>query len=220
MLAANKDLLLAGAAQQAKELRKLELDTVVTRYSQLLTVSSISSGFAFSGLVEFEVPGEDDLTAMPTTRTMVALFYASATSALILGIYVTAVSTFLIGMGYRLAMQGDSHSSLDRATATLTTTFPIVVRAGGLALVALLLAAFAMVWIKCEASVTQAAWIGTTMIGVGTLLTCGHMGRLYCVLNITGDLVTGDVPIAAGSGTVDLEDVVEYGVDYEAIRGH
>ena len=55
MLAADKDKIYAHVRHQALELRKTELDQLVQRYSSLIGISSIASGFAFSGLVEFEV---------------------------------------------------------------------------------------------------------------------------------------------------------------------
>ena len=55
MLAADKDQIYAHVRHQALELRKTELDQLVQRYCSLIGISSIASGFAFSGLVEFEV---------------------------------------------------------------------------------------------------------------------------------------------------------------------
>ena len=211
MLAASKELFVADVRQQAMELRKLELDQMVSRYTAMLSIASIVSGFAFAGLVEFELPERDMDNIDTLTRNMLAMFYIAGTVALLGGMYVTVISTYLIASGYRLAMQGSSSRSLDRAVAVLMINFPRVMSVGGVALLALLVAAMSIVWLKTQHIIYSIAIVGTCLTVTVIVLIGLHVARLAYSLSIN-IVVHGDAVVA-----VTREDGTTANVDLEVL---
>ena len=221
MLAANKDFLVADVHQRALGLRRLELDQLVQRFNSIVAIASICAGFAFSGLVEFEVPDAYDsdtgeqifLQKDSTIQVMETIFFGACVLALVIGMYVTVISTLLVAYGYRLALQGDDRHSLDRAVAVLRRTFTTVIVAGAVALLSLLVASIALVYIKTNHVVSASAIINSVIIGIGIIVTFAHGAVLLGQLNIRVE-VHGDVAVptkgADGAMTsVDLEDLVQ-----------
>lgn len=213
MLAANKDFIIADARSQAVSLHRLELDVFVERYTDLISIASIAAGFSFSGIVEFEIPDDDidaanEGTLAPETMNLIGVFYICSGIALACGIYVVIVSTVVVTMGYRLALSGSEHHSLERAVAVLMRAFPWVLTAGGVGLCAMLLAGFAMVWLKMENRVRAIAWTGSSIIfAFGIIFTAYYIIRIAYALR-TDVYVHGDVRIQmpGAKAAVDFED--------------
>mmetsp|Transcript_40068 Transcript_40068/g.105951 ORF Transcript_40068/g.105951 Transcript_40068/m.105951 type:complete len:167 (+) Transcript_40068:178-678(+) len=86
-------------------------------------------------------------------------------------------------------------------------SWPWVVSAGALGLCAMLVAGFAMVWLKMENRIKAVAWSGTIIIFIGLILTGIYVIRLTYKLR-TDVIIHGDVQIEVGSGggAVNLED--------------
>ena len=70
MLAARRDLVVADVMKGARELRYAELENIVQRYTSIITVMSLSAGFAFDAMVELDVD-PDDLTDIEGTMATV-----------------------------------------------------------------------------------------------------------------------------------------------------
>ena len=214
MLAADKDLLFADVHQRALELRQIELDALIQRYSSMIAVASICAGFAFSGLVEFELPevhGEDDLMSEEDIKDMHGIFYCMGVAALVLGIYVTVISTLLIAAGYRLALQGGTKHSIDRAVAILRMSFLPVITAGGVSLLCLLLATLALVWIKLDHALVGAKWTSVVLVALGIIATASHgvvlVRKLSLRIEVDGDVVIQVAAPGGGMQSIELEDV-------------
>ena len=213
MLAASKDKLIAETRQQAVSLRKLELDVIVDRFTDVISIAALTSGFTFTAIVEFELP-EDDIDSIidgnldPATKSIIGTFYICSGTTLALGMYVVVLSTVIVNAGYRLALQGSEHHSLDRATAVLIRTFPTVIGAGAAGLASMLVAAFAMVWVKTRNRSMPLAWSSITiLLALGIVVTGAYVVRMAWSLSI--DLVIHadvQVEIPGVEGAIDLEE--------------
>ena len=146
MLEAQRDQLLAGVKQGALSLRMAELDALSQRFISLISVTSLAAGFAFSAMVEIELPEIDSVHLHVT----VYVFYISAAIALSLALYVVVISTFAVITGYRLALLGGQNQSLDRAVAVLLKEFRSVCAAAAAGVLAIVVAAAAIGWVKMQ----------------------------------------------------------------------
>ena len=146
MLEAQRDQLLAGVKQGALSLRMAELDALSQRFISLISVTSLAAGFAFSAMVEIELPEIDSVHLHVT----VYVFYISAAIALSLALYVVVISTFAVITGYRLALLGGQNLSLDRAVAVLLKEFRSVCAAAAAGVLAIVVAAAAIGWVKMQ----------------------------------------------------------------------
>jgi len=214
MLAANKDFIIADTKQQAVALHKLELDVLVERYTDLISVASIAAGFSFSAIIEFEIPDDDvdaqmEGTLSDVTFNIIGTFYIAAGIALACGIYVVILSTIAVNFGYRLALSGSEHHSLDRSVAVLRKAFPIVISMGAIGLTAMLVAGFAMVFLKMENRIKAVAWTGSIIIlALGFVFTGIYTMRIAHALRL-GHGVHGDVKIQV-PGTNEAIDVEDF----------
>ena len=131
MLAADKQLLDAQLRDELQQLRRMEINNVVNRFQNVLTPSTLIAGFTFTAMTELEFipPKSVDLGEgvtqvvqekawlLPENRSAEPMFYISATIALALALYVTAVASTGIIFGQRLqvqatAEQGSRHAEL------------------------------------------------------------------------------------------------------------
>ena len=202
MLSANRDLIVAGARKEAVELRKHELDVLTERFGAMIGVASITAGFAFSGIIEFEPPETDAYDGL------LGVFYAAAGLALSAGLYVVAVGTLLINAGNRLALSGDGHRSVDRAVAVLRKSFRTVLFAGGVSVASMLIAAAAVVFVKA-ASVGEDHAVSSTIAAIvlaSLVFTFVHGATLMRKLRVVHQ-VHGDVVVSADGQQVNLEDL-------------
>jgi len=214
MLAANKDLLMAGVKQQATMLRRLELDVIIRRYTSLIAVVSISSGFAFDSLSVIQVESgqfdcfnppfppanSSDPCADPDQRGRVqsffSLYFVTAAIALSCGVFCITTSTFVVNWAQRLAISGaNSGQSLEVAVHQLTGFFPKAVIAAACSVLSILIAGFAIIWVKDEMLNQQHVWVATSFIfGIGFLGTAIHCYQIIRDLQMSG-YVHGDVQL-------------------------
>ena len=91
MLAADKQLLDAHLRNELQQLRRLEITNVVNRFQNALTPATLIAGFSFTGIVELEfADGHEGRSYL--AKLAEPVFYMSASAALSLALYVTAVS--------------------------------------------------------------------------------------------------------------------------------
>ena len=69
--------------QGALNLRMLELENVVQRYTSLIGVTSLAAGFAFSGMVELDLPSDPEHLSDTARYAFCTIFYISAACALV-----------------------------------------------------------------------------------------------------------------------------------------
>jgi hypothetical protein len=153
MLAADKEAMAADIKHKVLELRRQELDLYVSRYANLATLASIVWGFSFDGLVELET--DDDADSVE--YRLVQGFYICAVTAFALAMYVVVVASFTIVHGHRLALQGTTGHSLDRAVAVLSKQYWRFLAAGGGAMLSLMGATACLAWIKFDRATAIAA---------------------------------------------------------------
>ena len=151
MLEAQRDQLLANVKQGALGLRMTELDALAQRFVSLIGVTSLAAGFAFSAMVEIELPDRrDDGTYATHVHITIYAFYFSAAISFSLAVYVVAISTFAVAASYRLALLGGQNQSLDRAVAVLLIEFRTVVTAAAAGVIALIVSAASIAWVKMQ----------------------------------------------------------------------
>jgi hypothetical protein len=218
MLEAMQSQVLAITKRGSLELRMLELDAIVRRYTSMIGITSLGAGFAFTAMVELDIP-EQSLDDRGTPRDMDVkaasfLFYIAGSLALLLSLYTVSVSTFAVAAGYRLALQGGEQRSIDRAAAVLLIQFRRVFIAAGSSLVFIIIAAGAVVWIKLKnAGLTTATSIG---FAVGILLISLEIKAMSSRLRIaSGHVVHGDVKVHG----FDLSNIEMPGADSSALMG-
>ena len=199
MLAADKEALAAHIKQRAILLRNQELEFLASRYVSLAALSSISMGFAFDGITELEVPEE----ATVFHRDVAQGFYLCAILTFALAMYVVIVASFVVVYGQRLALQGTSGHSLDRAVAVLSKQYWGLLTVGGVSLISMLGAVFCLAWLKMT---RDTAWVATafmlstltaTIFGVvkarHQLLIRAPSGSAHAKLGMKAAMVRGDV---------------------------
>ena len=140
MLQADKQKLLTDAKRNALELRQLELDFNVERFTNLATQASVIAGFSFESLVELEVP-ED------THWMLSSAYFIFGSAAMAISLYCLVVASFACVLGHRLALQGP-HGSLERAVNIMVSHRVHIFSAAGVSLLCLVFAAVLMSWIK------------------------------------------------------------------------
>ena len=156
MLAADKEALAAQIKQRAILLRNQELEFLASRYVSLAALSSISMGFAFDGITELEVHEGADIFH----RDVAQGFYLCAIITFALAMYVVIVASFVVVYGQRLALQGTSGHSLDRAVAVLSKQYWGLLGVAGVSLISMLGAVFCLAWLKMT---RETAWVATAM---------------------------------------------------------
>lgn len=203
MLAANRDQLIANLQAGAQDLRMLELDRAMGRYTGMVGVTSLSAGFAFSAMVELEMPEQDEFKG-PLVRWIYA-FYMLITIALILSLHVVAFSAVAIGAGSRLALQGDDQSTT-RAVAVLLLNFNSVFIAALCALCCIIGAAMCIVYIKLQDNHLEIAT--GLLFGFGSCFILLSLYRLKKQLSMRPEeMVTGAVTVGSGGNMVDLTNI-------------
>lgn len=158
MLAADKEAFAADIKKQAIAIRKQELELFVSRYANLTALAIIAMGFAFDGMVELELLEEDEDDNGYKNRLQQG-FYMCATLAFAFALYVVVCGSFTVVFGHRLALQGNTGHSLDRAVAVLSKQYWRFLAAGAGALFSMLGATVCIVWIKMDESTAIAASI-------------------------------------------------------------
>ena len=153
MLAADKDLLLAKLKQDLLGLHLLELNTVLNRFQNAMAGASLLGGFAFAGIVELELL--DDKGEIEGQQLAESVFYVSASLALALSLYVVTVASFGTVVGYRLSIQSTEQQAISHATRMLLVHYRRVMVAGVGALLAIIVAAMSVVYVKTEKTVSS-----------------------------------------------------------------
>lgn len=201
MLAANRDQLVANLQAGAQDLRWRELDSVSGRYAGMVGVTSLGAGFAFSAMVELELPENPS----PETLRWIYAFYLLITVALVLSLYVVAFSAMSISAGNRLALQGNEKSTT-RAVAILLVNFRNVFIGALLVLLCIIGAAMCIVFIKLQDNQLEELTGALFVAGCAFILFSLH--RLKQQLEIRKDeMVTGAVTVGSGGNMVDLTQV-------------
>jgi len=216
MLAARRDQVVAELQAGAAEMRWKELDNVVVRFQSIIAVTGLSAGFSFEAMVHLEIPEDEDRSM--AMQHWVHTFFVLTSFALILSLYVVAASTFAISAGYRLALQGNSSDSVARAVAVLLIEFRWIFLSSAVAMICILLAAMAIVWIKLENEYEYDA-VSTIVFAFAILIIFAALWRLRYRLSIPpGELVQGDVFIRAGNGKgIDVGNI-ELGAEAKPTR--
>jgi len=212
--------LLADVKQQATFLRRMELDFMLRRFVSLIAVTSITAGFAFDSLSVISIPdsllacfgntatnatSDDYLTEKCRTddsyrgrvQSYYALYFVTASTALASGIFVITTSTFIVNWAQRLAVSGaNSAACLKKSVQELQTFFPRAVIGSGISVVSILLAGFAIIWVKDNYMSEAHVWVATSFIfGIGIFGTGIHAYVLVTELQFSG-FVHGDVQLA------------------------
>lgn len=203
MLAADKDILVYDLKQKALSLRKQELEMVVSRYNNLVMLTSLAAGFSFDAIVELEFPEsiEHGLDEDDPALLLKPLFYISSSLALATSLYVVAVASFTVVHGHQLALLGSQSNSLDRAVAVMLKQHHQLYGTAACSLFFILLSATTIAWIKMES-----AWaLVSTCIFVGvTLLLIYALRRIDTMLS-DRRLVHGNLHIKSQHGAeIDL----------------
>jgi hypothetical protein len=218
MLAADKQLLDAHLRNELQQLRRLEITNVVNRFQNALTPATLILGFAFESIVELEFSVSHVLERPMLVRYTEPIFYLSTATALSLSLYVTAVSSMGIVFGQRLtiqatSLQGKEHESTVRE---MNSKFFLIIIALGLAMLGVVVAATAVVWVKDPSPMLAPDHMGlgwaaivATVIGVAlALLTCLSMYQMYRVLH-TETPEASDLRLRA-QGKAGAADVPEF----------
>ncbi len=202
MLAANRDQLVAQMARSSQDLRRTELDNLISNYQSIMSVTTLAAGFAFASMVEMEhdtLPVEEDWMV----RNWIDAFYILTSLALVLALFVVASSTIAVIAGQRLGLKGGRADSLTRAVCVLIKEFRWVALAGSLAMLCIVGAAVCIVALKTNELKIEFATMA--IFGVGTCVIFSHACRLGSKLSIDeGDVVGGDVRVRGGGQVVDL----------------
>jgi hypothetical protein len=95
MLAADKQVLDACLRNELQELRRMELENIITRFDSALTPSTLIAGFSFTAIVDLDVlnPDSSDTSINEDQRIAERVFYIAASLALALSLQVTAVAS-------------------------------------------------------------------------------------------------------------------------------
>ena len=195
MLAADKDRLIASAKQNALQLRHKELDYYIERYSNLATQSSILAGFAFDGLVELEIPTDNNHPVW-----FDPIFYTAGSCTMAFALYTLCVSSFAIVYGHRLALQGPT-GSVERAVAVMMKSRTSIFVSFALSLTSLIVAAVAMAWVKMG----NAAAAVSGIFGVLFIAMIMAHQRMKMAFRIDPEqMVQGDVRLQVGVTDVDI----------------
>jgi hypothetical protein len=201
MLAANRDQLVANLQAGAQDLRWRELDSIMGRYTGMIGVVSLGAGFAFSAMVELELPEDPS----PATTNWIYSFYMLITVALITSLYVVAYSAMAIAAGNRLALQGNDHSTT-RAVAVLLVNFRGVFFGGLMVLLCIIGAGMCIIYIKLQ-DIHLEEVTGILFL-FGALFILYNLYRLRSQLAIRPEeMVTGSVTVGSGGNMVDLTEV-------------
>ena len=142
MLAADKQLLDAHLRNELQQLRRLEITNVVNRFQNALTPATLIAGFSFTGIVELEfADGHEGRSYL--AKLAEPVFYMSASAALSLALYVTAVSSMGIVFGQRLTIQATASqgSEHDATVRELNHKFLMVLVALGLSMASVVVGA-------------------------------------------------------------------------------
>ena len=142
MLAADKQLLDAHLRNELQQLRRLEITNVVNRFQNALTPATLIAGFSFTGIVELEfADGHEGRSYL--AKLAEPVFYMSASAALSLALYVTAVSSMGIVFGQRLTIQATASqgSEHDATVRELNHKFLLVLVALGLSMASVVVGA-------------------------------------------------------------------------------
>ena len=195
MLAADKDRLIASAKQTALQLRHKELDYYIERYSNLATQASILAGFAFDGLVELEIPKDNNHPVW-----FDPIFYTAGSCTMAFALYTLCVASFAIVYGHRLALQGPT-GSVERAVAVMMKSRTSIFVSFALSLTSLIVAAVAMAWVKMG----DAAAVVSAIFAILFVLMVGAHQHMKAAFRIDPEqMVQGDVRLQVGMTDVDV----------------
>ena len=176
MLAAAKDTVVAELKQQSLQLRQLELEYYVKRYTNIATQSIILAGFAYDSLVEITISNEW-LLHRPA---VVSVYYIASSLTMVLALYTSCVSSFCCVYGHRLALLGPL-GSVDRAVAVMMMQRTTIFVTYGLALFCLVLAGVTMSWVKMDG--TGQGEIPGAITGVFALFIFGVLWKKEAMKN-------------------------------------
>lgn len=146
MLAADKQLLDAHLRDQLQQLRRIELDNIINRFECTLTPSTLIAGFCFTAIVELDIVDYLEPTKVVNEqRDAEKIFYCTATAALALSLYVTAVATMGIIFGQRLVVQATAEQGVthDRLLKELNMRFIQCTVALGISMICVVIGATA-----------------------------------------------------------------------------
>jgi len=175
MLAADKQLLDAHLRNELQQLRRIEITNVVNRFQNALTPATLIAGFSFTSIVELEFT-ESHLSGRENLASLRAepIFYICAAASLSLALYVTAVSSMGIVFGQRLTIQATSVQGAehDQTVRELNNKFFWVLIALGSSMIAVVIAATAVIWVKDPSEVlgSNVGWVSIVSTVVGSVL--------------------------------------------------
>jgi len=138
----------------------------------------------------------DDSQYESRIRSYYSLYFVCAAIALASGIFVITTSTFIVNWAQRLAVAGEkSGRSLEVAVTELFGFFPVALAAAGVSVLSILLAGFAIIWVKDNIMSETHVWIATGFVfGIGIGATAIHSAYLIYSLRFSG-FVHGDVQL-------------------------
>ena len=218
MLAADKQLLDAQLRNHMQELRMLEITNIVNRFQSALTPATLIAGFCFSSIVEIDIIRSDEVGS--AALFFEPVFYVTSSIGLALALYVVFVSSMGIIFGQRLtvqatAAQGQEH---DKTVKELNNKFMLVLIALGSSMVAVVLSAVAVVWVKDPSGEGRYGTFDTSnCIAISTsvitalviVLTAATMLQMSCRLHTTKP-ADARIMLRTSSHPYNLSEVTEF----------
>ena len=189
MLAADKQMLDAELQQQLQEMRTLEINNLLTRFTNAIAAATLIGGFSFSGIVDL---GDVDHSAALEVRICTALFYILACIALALSLFVMAVSSMslVLGNGLMISANVNQASHHDENVAEFRKRFMQVLLALCGAALAISAASIFVVWVRQS---VEAAIVASSVFVIAVPLTA-------YVLYAMKDKIVGAAEIQTSSG--------------------
>ena len=189
MLAADKQMLDAELQQQLQEMRTLEINNLLTRFTNAIAAATLIGGFSFSGIVDL---GDVDHSAALEVRICTALFYVLACIALALSLFVMAVSSMslVLGNGLMISANVNQASHHDENVAEFRKRFMQVLLALCGAALAISAASIFVVWVRQS---VEAAIVASSVFVIAVPLTA-------YVLYAMKDKIVGAAELQTSSG--------------------
>jgi hypothetical protein len=190
MLAADKQVLDACLRNELQELRRMELENIITRFDSALTPSTLIAGFSFTAIVDLDVlnPDSSDTSINEDQRIAERVFYIAASLALALSLQVTAVASAGIIFGQRLAVQATAEQGYqhDKLIAELNAKFLQCTVCVAGAMLSVVIASVSVDWMKQSASDGQghiASWTSSVLSLVIFCTTCITVVQMFLRLH-------------------------------------
>lgn len=194
MLAADKQLMDAQLRNDMQQLRMLEITNIVNRFQSALTPATLIAGFCFSSIVEIDIIRSDEVGS--AALFFEPVFYVTASIGLALALYVVFISSMGIIFGQRLTVQASAAQGLEHEATVkeLNDKFMLVLIALGSSMVAVVVSAVAVVWVKDPSGEGRYGTFDTSnCIAISTsvitalviVLTAATMMQMSCRLHTT-----------------------------------